>query len=503
MTTTKEQLLKYFSGLDVSVLQKLEKYSKLLIIPEEDLLINVTMSQMVEKAHSLADVLFPEWTDRSKSDFGEFLVELIALFSEKDFWYINAHANEGLLRKMKSYSNAFAKASALGYSPTLCKSASAVFEIKVSAGEEITYEAGDLVISAEGITFTNGESFTVSRADTPTTTLVTLYQGKQLVEDVTYNGNNIFLRKPNIDIDSIRVSIDGIAYSRVGNFGLSASDSPHFVVLPEEDGSCSVYFGADGFGAQPSLGKSIHVQYRTCDGSDGNSPLAQCTVTDSLSEREVIEVTMTSAAQNGTFADSLTSIKERAPMYFSTKKAAVNIQSVQSLLNNLSFVHKSKVVLLDRDVIYRIIPTSGYLEPTSEELTMLSREFDPYLMLGYNGLYSPNSYKNLLTEANPFADKIILDVVVSSGYALASVESSLRQVMDDITNPLIGADYGGSFNKTNVDILMRSRVPGVQNVSFKIKTGTSESIMPDVTLQEFEIFRTINQEDITVRINVV
>ena len=115
----KEQLLQHFAGLDTSVLQKLYKYSNLLIIPDEDLLTNVTMSQMVEKAHSLADVYFPEWTDRSKSDFGQFLIELFALFSEKDFWYINAFANEGILRKMRSYSNVFSKVVSMGYSPTL------------------------------------------------------------------------------------------------------------------------------------------------------------------------------------------------------------------------------------------------------------------------------------------------------------------------------------------------------------------------------------------------
>ena len=79
MATSKEQLLQYFRGLDISTLEKLQKYSKMLIIPDEDLLVNATMSQMVEKAHSLADSLFPEWTDRSKSDFGEFLVEHRAL----------------------------------------------------------------------------------------------------------------------------------------------------------------------------------------------------------------------------------------------------------------------------------------------------------------------------------------------------------------------------------------------------------------------------------------
>ena len=150
MATTKEQLLQYFKGLDIATLEKLQKYSNLLIIPDEDLLVNATMSQMVDKAHSLADSLFPEWTDRSKSDFGEFLVELFALFSEKDFWYINAFANEGILRKMRSYSNAFSKASSMGYQPITCKGAESNFNVTFSAGEDTSYEKGDLVIDVNG-----------------------------------------------------------------------------------------------------------------------------------------------------------------------------------------------------------------------------------------------------------------------------------------------------------------------------------------------------------------
>lgn len=108
-----------------------------------------------------------------------------------------------------------------------------------------------------------------------------------------------------------------------------------------------------------------------------------------------------------------------------------------------------------------------------------------------------------MTAANSSATKIILDVIISSGYDTSTIEGSLRQIMEDITNPLVSAEYGGSFNKTDTDILMRSRVSGVQSVAFKIKVGTQERIMPDVTLGETEIFRKINQDNLIIRINVV
>lgn len=503
MATTKEQLLQYFRGLDISTLEKLQKYSKLLIIPDEDLLVNATMSQMVDKAHSLADSLFPDWTDRSKSDFGEFLVELFALFSEKDFWYINAFANEGILRKMRSYSNAFSKASSMGYQATTCKGATADFTVVFKAGEKVTYEKGDLIVSVDKIDFTNDDSFTVNKASADTSLTLTLHEGEHMAEDIVYNGYNIFLRRENIDIDSIAVIIDNVSYSRVNNFGFSAADSTHFMVLPEEDGSCSIYFGSNGFGVQPSVGTTVRVEYRTCNGTDGNVSLGQALIGDSLYDREAKEATMLKNATGGVYAETLTSIKEKAPMYFNNKRAAINEKTAEEILNGFSFVLKSHVMVVGRDVAYRIIPMSGYLEPTSDELQTIADEFHPCLMAGYEGVYTTNSYKNLLVEASPYASKLILDVIISSGYDASGIESALRQIMDDVTNPMIDADYGGSFIKTDVDIRMRSNVPGVQSVTFKMQVGTTEQVMPDVTLDSFEIFRSINQDDLIVRTNVV
>lgn len=501
--TTKEQLLQYFRGLDVSTLEKLQKYSKLLIIPDEDLLVNATMHQMVEKAHNIADSLFPEWTDRSKSDFGEFLVELFALFSEKDFWYVNAFANEGLLRKMHSYSNAFSKASSMGYQPITCKGATCNFGVTFASGEDVTYERGDLIVSIDNVDFTNDEAFTVKKTSTETTQQILLHEGTQIFEDVTYNGYNIFIRKANIDIDSISVVIDNVLYTRVKNFGQSSADSNHFMVLPEEDGSCAIYFGSDGFGVQPAIGKAIRVEYRTCHGNDGNLGVRAAKVIESLSDREAVNVVMNTAAVGGTYAETLTSIKEKAPLYFSTKSAAINETITQNILNEFPFVHKSKVTSIGMEVTYRIIPTSGYLEPTKDELLTLKKEFTPYLMMGYIGSYTPNIYKNLIVAANAFATKLIIDVIVLSGYKSEVVESSLRQIMDDVTNPLISADYGGSFKKTDMDILIRSSIAGVQNVTFKVMVGAYEQLMPDVTLGETEIFRPINQDDLIIRINAI
>lgn len=504
MATTKDSLLSYFATLDVNTLERLKRYSSFIIIPEEDLLTNATMAQMVDKAHSLADSLFPEWTDRSKSDFGEFLVELFALFSEKDFWYINAFANEGTFRKIRSYSNAFSKASTLGYEARTCKGSTARFSVTFAAGDAKTYARGELVIEAGGKEFSNDTPFTVPQSSAAGARTLTLQEGKQVAEDTTFNGHCVFVRRPNIDLDSLTVKIDNVTYARVRNFGESGESSAHYMVLPEEDGSCSIYFGKDGFGVTPPLGKVIQLEYRTCSGLEGNVSMnTEVKVNDSLSDREATSAVMLEDSYGGQNAESLTSIKEKAPMFFSNKRAAINEAVSEEILNSYEFVVKSHVYVIGNNVYYCVIPTSGSLEPSSADIAYLENNFEPNVMLGFSAHYTTNEYRNFLFEANPAATGIILDAVIMAGYSAVAAEAAIRQVMEDITNPLVYADYGKGFSKSEASVIMQARVEGLQSIGFKMALGNTEEVIPDFSLQPSEIFRKISQEDITVRVNAI
>lgn len=501
MAQTKEELLKYFASLDVARLQKLQNYSKLLIIPEEDLLSNATMSQMVQKAHSLADSLFPEWTDRSESDFGEFLVELFAIFSEKDFWYLNAFANESILRKMRSYSNAFSKASSMGYQAITCKSASASFNVQFVAGPAATYHRGDLLVSVGDRKFTNWDEFSLPVNAASTTKQITLHEGTLYAEDFMFSGYSVLVRKENIDINSISVVIDNITYTRVNNFGFSSPESTHYLVIPEEDGSVGIFFGDGTYGIKPPIGKAIHVEYRKSSGADGNLSVQTASVLDSLASRSATSVTMLTASTGGTDADTFAAIREKAPTYFATKRAVINEEIAEKTLNNFPFVHKSKVKVMGRQVSYMVIPTSGNAELNSSELSTLNTEFAPYVMGGYEANHANNQYVNLLTALG--ATKFIVDAIVAPGYDMASIRSGILQVVSDVTNPLVRAEYGVGITKSGLDILIRSSVAGVQNCTFKKLSGSTESIIPEVVLGELEIFSTIDTSKVEVRLNVV
>lgn len=514
MAQTKEDLIKYFTSLDVATLEKLEKYSRLLLIPDENLLTSVTMTQLVDQAHTLADTYFPSWTDRSKSDFGEFLVELFALFSEKDFWYINAFANESILRRMRSYSNAFSRASALGYSPVLCKGASVDFEVTFAAGSAVTYKRGELVVICDNKEFSNDEPFSVPAAAAPIKQTITLHEGKQVTEDVTFTGYNVYLKKKNVDVESIEVAIDNVQYTRVRNFGMSSKASNHYIVLPEADGSCSIYFGKDNFGVTPAIGKTVNVAYRTCIGDEANFLLTTdivngTSINDSLSTRVATAATPLTSATDGALADSLTSLKERALSLHTRIASAYNEESAQNVLNSYEFVKKSNVYAVGNNLYYQVVPASGATDLEAAFVATLTQEFIPCLMLGYTGNYQLNEYVDFVVAAGNAtgitgARSVVIDVIAAVGSNARTIENEVRQIFDNITNPMLDADYGDTFSKTNTEYLIRANVRGVQSVAFKVVDGDNdEHVIEDFSLLQNQIFKAIEDNQITINVNVI
>lgn len=95
-----QSLLNEFNRFDDETLEKLIVIADSILSPLDTELTSVDYASMLKevfKPNGLADRYYREWTDRSKSDFGRFLVELFALFSDKNMFYINHFSREGFV----------------------------------------------------------------------------------------------------------------------------------------------------------------------------------------------------------------------------------------------------------------------------------------------------------------------------------------------------------------------------------------------------------------------
>jgi hypothetical protein len=499
----KQELLNELSLLPLSTLDKLYKYSKYIIIPDEDLVSDVTMIQMVEKAHLLADSLFPEWQDRSKSDFGEFLVELMALFAEKNFWYINAHGNEGNLLKTKRYSNAFTKSSTFGYSPKIYTGSSAEFSVTFEAGQaNFLYRRGTLKVSVGGNIFVNDSDFTVVQSS-ETAQTITLKEGEIQSEEYTFNGYQVVMFNKNISVDSLAVVVNDVVWSRVGNFGESSAESTHYIVIPEEDGRATVFFGNGEFGAYPTIGTPIQITYRTCVGDVANTDIQSCSVSESNDGRKATGVVMLSSATGGSTAESLNSIKQKAPTYFRSKRTCYNEVACEANILENSFVKKTKVVIEGRDLTYVAISSSGQLQLSALEIAEIESNLTPKILLGYYPQVLGTVYIPLVSSSFPSRSHLTLEVIIFSGYNQNTVRSQIIEVLKDVTGPLRNAQYGAGFSPSYMETQLRALVQGTRSVNFLVRENGVDVQMTDLSIQEREIFSIINESDVTINIDVV
>lgn len=500
MAETKQELIKSLSNYSSEVLRKLLNYANLIIIPDEDLASNVTMQQLVDKAHALADVHFPEWTDRSKSDFGEFLVELFAVFSEKDFWYINAFANESILSKMRSYSNAYSKVVSMGYKPRVTTPALISATLSVAPGDTETVNIGGIVINVDGYQFFNDTVLQIP--NTSTSVLTTFVQGTHNTETYTFNGYCIFVRQNKVNIDTVRISIDGVEWTKVSNFGYANSSSEFFLTVPEEDGSVAVYFGSNGIGKCPDIGTSIEVTYDTCDGATGTVQGSNSSLMSSTTDRLITSVVVTGASSIGVDPESLPSLVANAQMYNNNHGTVINEKMGEALLNSFDFVYQSKVKVSGLSLCYYVVPIDS-LQAVYKQKEYMSNNFDPRVIMGYTAKFLYTNYINLLTRLN--TTKLQVNIYYHKNYDEATVKSQVLQVVQDYTNPHARASYGSGFVKSAIDGEVRSTIAGVQKVEFMIlnESGTSYINFADVELDEIEIFSLIDASDVELNAYVV
>ncbi len=475
---TKPQILDALSKMPVSKLAKLYKYTQLLLIPEDDLLLNVNMTAMRDKAYALADQYFPEWTDRTSSDFGNLLVELIALFSEKDFWYVNAFAAESIFSKTTVYSDLFSKSVTMGYSPVLCRGSRLSVSVFFEAGDETEYLPGSLIFQVPNTNayYTNPFKVTVPFSVSPYLALLEMVEGTYMESAETFNGHRLLVLQEKVDVTTTTLNQGAITWERVNLFGLSG-DQEHFVVLPEENGMASIFFGTDGFGKTPDFGTSFVVGFVKTSGADA------LTVTNAMdllfSTSQVRGITGSAFIKwvAGNDPESMASIKNNAPLYFTSEKGVINRDTALEFLLAQPEIKRAYVNPVGNQLFFWALGADG-LTLSNDMKAEISGRILPRLILGYDTTPMDTLF------ATPIPS-FTLNVYVLKGTDKLDAEASIKQLLIDWTDPLVLSNYGKGFNLFDVQQFIISAIEGVQNVVF---AGVTTIVVPSNDLiQKLEL----------------
>ena len=491
---TKSDIITELSLLSLERLELLQAYSKFIIVPTEDLLTDVNMLQMREKIIQLGQQYFPEWTDQTATDFGMFLAELMCVSSEKDFWYINAFAEQTLLSKMRLYSAAFIRSTELGYRPATHKGSTGSADFIFPPGAAYTYNEGELIVETDddGMKFTNITPVNVPFSGSSSNVNSSLRQGEYFKENTSFNGRSIDIRRKNVDIDTLQVRIDGILWTRVEIFGQSGSASTHYMVLPEDDGKCSIFFGDNTYGVKPRIGASCDLYFVCSDGALGNfntNKTIKISKQNSLRPTTSVAITNTGigpGAQGGINAPSISQIQNETVNYFNYREACINQASTLDWLLNQPEVGNGFVIIAGNSVNIYFLTKLG-ANPTVSEQNVILNRLTPLLVNGYFAFYNNTAFVNSSTTT--------VTASYLQGYEPSEIVSQVKQIIQDYTDPLIHAEYGGDYDLTTLSNLCINNIPGLQNLIFNVVAGVAPA---NIVVAPSQILSKIALGNITV-----
>lgn len=492
--TAKQGHLNTLALLDNSILERLIKLSQTCIVPDDDQLVTVTFEQMVDKAHALADIYFPQWTDRSKADFGEFLVELFSLFSEKDFWYINAFANEGYLSKATLYSSVYAHALRLGYVPKTLKSAEGWLRVDFEAGDYYQYQIGELKFSINGETYSNCEVFPVPLSASYVNIQIKIAHGYYDTMQMPFNGRSVMIDQQGIDIRSVQQRIDGVYWTLVTSFAQSGNSSTHFLVIPDELGRIEIVYGKNNFGLQPPYQSTIDTKYRIGGGIIGNQVLTNTTVATvitNLGSRVILDAESVGDLYGGEDTESMEYIRNNVPPNFRTLQRIINCSDCEDILQSTPGIYQALAINFTNSFVFYVVPTSG-TAATQAEIDVLAENLTPKIMDGFSISGLPTVYKAISVLA--------LEVIVLQGYDETVITASVKDIITNWTDPLKNQLYGTGFTFADVTAEIIRSVAGVQNVINWSVTSNATDSASGVAILATEVLTKLTSGYITVTI---
>jgi hypothetical protein len=271
----------------------------------------------------------------------------------------NMIVNESFLDSATLRENVISLARNIGYIPRSRTAATAEvsFDISISGDTQTaTLEAGLVCIGRDDdttYTFATPENIsTTVSGGVASFTNVKVFQGTFLRRTFTVDASNnqkFILDNSYVDTSTIRVYVKGpqetgtgLEYTLVDNIININSESRIFLIQEIQDEKYELLFG-DGFiGKKLENESTITVEYIVTDGIDGNGPsifsFAGSIIDDQ--SKSVLNpgnptVTTSLAAQSGSNAETLDSIKYYAPRIYSAQYRAVTARDYEAIIKQI------------------------------------------------------------------------------------------------------------------------------------------------------------------------
>lgn len=437
-------------------------------------------------------IRLPEYTDRSQTDAGIVILELLAKGLDILSFYQDIYANETFLPTLEQRTNALVWCEILGYTPLPAKPAQfkQVFVLNATQGTDTIIPAGTKVKTTEttlekAIYYEVAEDLTIpagklgnEKSGEDYLYTATVVEGSTIegdiigVSDGTSN-QSFELSYSNALVDSIDLYVnEGYGYTlwtRVNSFIDSSTTSKHYMAVVDDYDITTIVFGNGVNGKIPvSTSNNIYADYRVGGGEQGNVAAQKINKLDSSLSNVASTFNPSSAFILGEDKESVESIKINAPAYARTLWRAVTLQDhVDLVKQNFTQVRYAAAVQdgtdIDKINLY-ILPKTGY---TLAEITSgLTSFFAERQIVGTKIAFFEPSYKSLTIEAR---------LVVKSNYVQTTVKTAVEVYLTDYFASG-NYDFGTDLSLSELMMNVQTNVEGVS--SFRITVPADDIVSP-------------------------
>lgn len=484
ITAEKERILGRLKELPLERLQKLERISESILTPMETELIAMDYAGMLDrvfKQGGLADQFFPEWTDRSSSDFGRFLVELFALFSDKDIFYMNHYSKESFLGVAEEYRSIHHKAINQGFNPPSNTSAVGDVELFFNAGTREVVPRGSITLGVSvlpDLTYVN-EEFTIPDSTIDTSITVRFIHGKIDNFSGQFDGHSIFLNTKSISYKSIRLFIDNVEWEEVDSFIEGKYNTKHFMVVYDAEGRAEILFAKDGLGMRPEKGQIFEVEFIVGGGYIGDIDKNTIDLVLSNSTRRNLLSYNQFKFSGGNDIMPLELLRQTVIGKQRHQNRIVTPEDAEYICKEASFVKKVKAEATLGYIYLYILPDGGgSLSPsqisTIKELVNSDDDNKRKLLLGYNCFIGSPIYTPI---------KLVVDLYLGAGVIKGGAEIKTRQAIQEYLDPQKDGEFGQQISRSTLMSKILQKVAGSTNVIFptmhrkgQVGNQTSEDI---------------------------
>lgn len=452
---------------------------------------NQDMKTILQSIEETRQVIMPEYTDRSDTDFGNFLLKYQAMLADVLSWKIDYNINEAIPASAVTMRAMYKHCKWKGYRPRSNRAATTKFEITIMnngqvvsfpKGFKMTMEekvAGDYLKYEfdESVTFTPPEDAKVGDLFT---LQVTGTQGESVSETIGYateeEDQEYYIHmspyiEGSISVEAYNpITMKSIFFSENENKSfVGTTPNDKVIVLEAVDlNLIKVKFGDGHNGRMPDIGCQLISHYRIGGGIVGNRPIGVINAPLDNVPSNVVSIRNIEEATGGVDSESVEEIKyaiekNRDKIIYSLMQKV----DFENYLANRSDVIERSMVCQDTIEPARLFrPIAIYIKPYRNKF--FDQEYKDNLLAGMNKIRLVDDWINIY-DCVFTKFRIHINVTADPLYVATGIASAIKYAINDYFDNMPIGERDGSVVMYIDDV--RNVVRGVEGVARFIATA--------------------------------